>query len=237
MPRRRRVVLPGQPHHITQRGNNQQQIFFERQDRDLYLSLLREYTAEYSVSVLGFCLMTNHVHLVAVPGTSTGLEKALGRAHHDYARWLHLRRRESGHLWQNRFFSCPLDDKHTWAALAYVERNPVRAGLVKRAEDWPWSTAARHTGATDEPFWLNDDLWSRNWTPALWRVAVEEGLAEASMRGRLIEATQTGRPLGDDQFIDDCERRFRLVLRKQKPGPKPKQEARSTKPAVLNAVA
>jgi REP element-mobilizing transposase RayT len=108
MPRQRRVVLPGRPHHITQRGNNRRDVFFEDKDHELYLSLLSEYTAKYQVEILGYCLMTNHVHLIAVPADATGLAKAIGRVHNDYARWLHIRRRESGHLWQNRFFSCPL---------------------------------------------------------------------------------------------------------------------------------
>ena len=105
MPRQRRVVLPGRPHHITQRGNNRRDVFFEDSDRELYLSLLREYAAKYQVEILGYCLMTNHVHLIAVPADATGPAKAIGRVHNDYARWLPIRRRESGHLWQNRFFS------------------------------------------------------------------------------------------------------------------------------------
>src|SRR4051795_5186720 len=112
MPRLRRAVLPGCLHHITQRGNNRRQVFFDDRDREMYLILLQEYAAEYSLAVLGFCLMTNHVHLIAIPGATTSLAKALGRTHHDYARWLHIRRRESGHLWQNRFFSCPLEDAY-----------------------------------------------------------------------------------------------------------------------------
>ena len=105
MPRQRRAVLPGRPHHITQRGNNRRDVFFEDTDRELYLSLLREYAAKYRVEILGYCLMTNHVQLIAVPADATGPAKAIGRVHNDYARWLPIRRRESGHLWQNRFFS------------------------------------------------------------------------------------------------------------------------------------
>src|SRR6478609_3997200 len=112
MPRQRRAVLPGRPCHITQRGNNRRDVFFEDTDRELYLSLLREYAAKYQVEILGYCLMTNHVHLVPATADGTGLAKAIGRVHNDYARW---------HLWQNRFFSCPLADASTWAALAYVE--------------------------------------------------------------------------------------------------------------------
>jgi putative transposase len=222
MSRQRRVVLPGCPHHITQRGNNRRPVFFDERDREVYLALLARFTAQYSLTILGFCLMTNHVHLIVVPATPTSLAKALGRTHNDYARWLHIRRRESGHLWQNRFFSCPLEGTCTWAALAYVERNPVRAGLVKGAEDWVWSSARKHLNLSPEPDWLHTDHWSQNWTPALWRVVLEQGLAEAEVSSRLQEATQTGRPLGSDLFVKDCEARSGLWLRKQKPGPKPK---------------
>jgi putative transposase len=170
-----RLVLPGRPHHVTQRGNNRQNVFFSDNDRELYLSLLKEYTAEYNVAVLGYCLMTNHIHVVAVPANATGLAKALGRTHNDYARWLNIRRRQSGHLWQNRFFSCPLDTPYTWAALAYVERNAVRAGLVTACEQWPWSSARPHLGETHWPEWLALDLWTQNWNPTLWRAALNEG--------------------------------------------------------------
>ena len=222
MPRRRRLIVPGFPHHVTQRGNNCRDVFYSNADRDVYLSLLKEYTAENQVDVLGYCLMTNHVHLILVPHHARALAKALGRTHNDYSRWLHIRRGESGHLWQNRFFSCPLDGAYTWAALAYVERNAVRAGLVPRCEDWPWSSARRHVGAAHCCDWLNVENWSQNWTSALWRTVLNDGLAEADIQYRLQEATRTGRPLGQEQFIDRCEQQFEVTLRRQKPGPKPK---------------
>lgn len=222
MPRQRRLVLPGRPHHITQRGNNRRDVFFAEGDRNVYLSLLKEYVAAYSVSIWGYCLMSNHVHLIAVPADAAGLAKALGRTHNDYSRWLNIRRRESGHLWQNRFFSCPLDDAYTWAALAYVERNPVRAGIVAQCDEWRWSSACRHLGAAGWCDWVDLEQWSRNWTPALWRAVLTEGLAEADLQARLQEATRTGRPLGRDEFVDRCERQAGLPLRRRKPGPKPK---------------
>jgi putative transposase len=132
MPRQRRAVIPNCPHHITQRGNNRRSIFFSDGDREVYLSLLKEYALEYGVEILRYCLMTNHVHVIAIPTASSGLAKAFGRTHNDYARWLNIRHRESGHVWQNRFFSCPIESHYLWAVLAYVERNPVRAGLVSR---------------------------------------------------------------------------------------------------------
>lgn len=222
MPRQRRLVIPGHPHHVTQRGNNRRDVFFSDTDREVYLSLLSEYSAKYLTEILGYCLMSNHIHLIAVPTTTTALAKALGRTHNDYARWLHIRRRESGHLWQNRFFSCPLDGAYTWAALAYVERNPVRAGMVARCEEWRWSSAREHLGTVEPRNWLHVASWSQNWTPELWRFALNEGLAEAGIQARLHEATRTGRPLGEPDFVAKCERESGLRLFKQKPGPKPR---------------
>jgi putative transposase len=226
MPRHRRVVIPNCPHHITQRGNNQRDVFFSDADRDLYLKLLKEYTRKYEVEVLGYCLMTNHVHVIATPSTANGLAKALGRTHNDYARCLHIRRRESGHLWQSRFFSCAVEQRYLWAVLAYVERNPMRAGLISRCEDWPWSTARAHLNLPVATGWLSLASWARNWTPGMWRVALAEGLDEAEVQSRLAEATKTGRPLGEDAFVQACEGESGVILRKRKPGPKVKAAGR-----------
>jgi len=146
MARIARVVVPGCWHHATQRGNHQQRVFFEDSDRKFYLELLQHYCSRQSVRVAGYCLMNNHVHILAIPEAGNGLARALGRAHNDYARWLNLRRRETGHVWQNRFYSCPLDNAHQWEALRYVELNPVRAGLMHRAMEWRRSSAALHVG-------------------------------------------------------------------------------------------
>jgi putative transposase len=188
----------------------------------MYLLLLKRYTSQYKVDILGYCLLTNHVHLIAIPAVAAGLAKALGRTHNDYARWLNIRRSESGHLWQNRFFSCPLDARHTWAALAYVERNAVKAGLAARAADWAWSSARRHLGLQQTPDWLHTELWSQTWGPSRWRTVLDEGMAEAELQDRLREATKTGRPLGDASFTEACEARFGIRVRRQKPGPKAK---------------
>ncbi len=221
MPRRRRAILPGLPHHATQRGNKGFDVFFCEEDRYAYLALLKANSAKYKLDILGYCLMTNHVHVIAIPEQETSLSKALGRTHNDYARWLHARRRECGHLWQNRFFSCPMDRGHLWAALAYVERNPVRAGLVSKSEDWRWSSARRHLGLAHGGYDVNVDLWSQNWTSDLWRLSLEEGLAEGYMRARLQEATLSGGPLGPEQFINYCEQETGLFLARRRPGPKP----------------
>jgi putative transposase len=214
MPRIARVVAVGIPHHITQRGNKRESVFFTDDDRQTYLRLLASY-----------CLMSNHVHLVAIPEKSNALAKAIGRTHNDYARWLNVRQRQVGHLWQNRFHSCPMQLRHLWDALRYVELNPVRAGLVREAWEWKWSSAACHAGLCPAPEWLDQALWRDFWQPVGWRVALQEGLAAADLWERIREATAGGRPLGDERFTAKLEEMMGCRLRRAKPGPKPKAAA------------
>ena len=218
MPRAPRIVIPNCPHHITQRGNNRQPVFFSDQDREIYLTLLKKYTAAYQVEVLGYCLMSNHVHIVASPATASGLSRAIGLTHNDYSRWLHVRRSECGHLWQARFYSCPIESRYLSAVLAYVERNPVRAAMVTHAEQWSWSSAQAHLAPSDS--WLTLSPWSESWTPTLWRTALDYGLAEAELQSRIAEVTSTGRPLADRSFIKKLEEQHGKCLHKQRPGPK-----------------
>ncbi len=229
-------MIPGLPHHVTQRGNNRRDVFFRDADRKIYLKTLRRYCAEYHVGIVGYCLMTNHVHLLVTPPQENSLAKALGCTHNDYSRWLNVSRGESGHLWQNRFYSCPLERQHLWAALAYAERNPVRAGMVAAAEEWPWSSASAHVGSppgVDQ--WLHMEIWQENWGPEAWRTALTEGLNEACFRQRLAEATRTGRPLGDEAFVVSCERQCGMALRPQKRGPKAKSSAEERAGLALRA--
>ena len=144
MPRRPRVVIPGVPHHVTQRGNDRQQVFFSTANRSLYLSLLARHSARYGAKILGYCLMNNHVHLIAVPECEDSLAKTLARTHSEYARSVNHTQERTGHLWLNRFFSCPMGPTHLQRAMLYVDMNPVRAGLVTTPWDWLWSSARAH---------------------------------------------------------------------------------------------
>jgi putative transposase len=132
------------PHHVTQRGNGRQAVFLTDKDREVHLDAFFDYAARYGLRVWGYCLMSNHVHFVVVPEGERSLARVFGRTHSDYARYANLLRRSCGHFWQSRFYSCAMDEPHAWEALAYVERNPVRAGLAEKAEEYPWSTAAAH---------------------------------------------------------------------------------------------
>ncbi len=221
-----RVVAVGVPHHVTQRGNNRQRIFDSDQDRLLYLKLLGEYSARHGLFLWGYCLMDNHVHLVVVPRRPDALARTLRQTHADYARYANVKRRSSGHFWQNRYFSCALDRGHCWRALAYVERNPVRAGMVGEAGEWGWSSARAHLGEADAGRWLDLDGWRVEYSPEQWREVLHTTVAEEAEAERIREATRTGRPLGEEAFVREMERRLQRRLTVGKPGPSPRSAMR-----------
>ncbi len=144
MPRNARVVAPGLPYHITQRGTNREKVFYTNGDRKLYLRLIRDSQEEAGVQVLAYCLMSNHVHFIVVPEREDSLSVLFGRANGRFAQALNIERGRCGHLWQARFFSCPMSETHLWIGLRYVEENPCRAGLVESAAEYRWSSAAAH---------------------------------------------------------------------------------------------
>jgi putative transposase len=147
-----RVIAVDLPHHVTQRGNGRSFILDCDADRAVYLNLLRENIDLYGVALIGYSLVSNHVHLIAVPRKPDGLAQALKQTHGRYASYWNAAHQSSGHVWQGRYYSCPLDEPHLWEALRYTELNPLRARLVSAAELWPWSSAASHCGtrANDE---------------------------------------------------------------------------------------
>jgi putative transposase len=204
------------PHHVTQRGNRQADVFIDAEDRRKYLSSLDNFTRKYGLEVLAYCLMTNHVHLVVVPVAANSLGNSLRDTHTIYA--AHMNRKEgfTGHLWQGRFFSCVLDDTHLWTAVRYVERNPLRAGMVARAEDYPWSSAGPHCGLR------NDPILSRNFPPAGFIADWREWLADQDdAEVKVIrQNTHTGRPCGGKTFIEKLENMLGRVLSPAKRGPK-----------------
>ena len=220
MPRPPRVVVPGIPHHVTQRGNYRQKVFYREEDRKLYLEMLREYARHYGVAIHAFCLMGNHVHLVATPHDRQGLARLLQRLHSEYARALHARLRRVGHLWQARYASVAMDEKHLWAAMVYVEQNPVRAGLSTQPWDWRWSTARAHILGADEG-WLDFVDWRKHFSPDAWKRSLQLGLADAALIERVREATQCGLPLGSDEFLDWLAREHGVQVRKARPGRSP----------------
>ena len=222
MARTARVVAPGVPHHLTQRGNRRQPTFFCEEDYQAYLDLMAEWCARRGVRVWAYCLMPNHVHLIAVPASEESLRRGIGEAHRRYTRRINFREGWRGHLWQERFASYPMDGRYLAAAARYVELNPVRAGLAARPEEYCWSSARAHlTGADDvlvQVKALLDEFGD-------WREFLAGGLGEVDA-AMLRRHERTGRPLGGPRFVARLECQLARVLRRQKPGPKPRKSAR-----------
>ncbi len=222
-----RIVITGCPHHVTQRGNNRQDVFFVDDDRRAYLEILRLQAERYGLTVDGYCLMCNHVHLIVTPQDEQSLAKAVGRTHFLYSQYVNRLHGRSGHLWQNRFYSCALDDEHFWTALAYVERNPVRAGLVRRALRYQWSSAPAHCGQAGGGL-LDMGKWQKLLGGLDWKQSLCE-LADEQETMRLRLNTNRGRPLGSDGFISRFERALGRRLRPLPIG-RPKKKNRTQKP-------
>ena len=216
MARLARLVIPGMPHHVTQRGNRRQQTFFNDGDYKAYLELMAEWCSEEGVEIWGYCLMPNHVHLIAVPAVERSLRRAIGEAHRRYTRRINFREKWRGFLWQGRFASFVMDEPHLIAAARYVESNPVRAGLVSDAAEWPWSSARPHLKGKDDGLVKVAPLLkiAGNWRRLLTSAATEEEIEMFRMHER------TGRVLGDEDFQKRLEKNLGRVLRRQKPGPK-----------------
>lgn len=201
---------------MTQRGVRRMDVFFCDADRLMYLDLLRRFAAEHGLAVWGYCLMTNHVHLVGVPEGSESLAKAVGRTHWHYTRAVNFREGWRGYLWQGRFGSCALDEYHALAALRYVELNPVRAGIVETPEAWGWSSARGHvTGEADAVLTAAPIIPSG----AAWRRFLSDGIAEAELRALRVHA-RTGRPLGAAGFVERIGGIVGRSLAPAKRGPK-----------------
>lgn len=218
MARLARVVAPGLPHHVTQRGNRRQPVFFGDDDYETYRGLLAEGCRAAGVAVWAYCLMPNHVHLILVPRDADGLRAALGEAHRRYTRHVNAREGWRGYLWQGRFASFVMDEPYLLAGARHVELNPVRAGLVRRARDWKWSSARAHLAGRDDGLVAAGPLLDM--VPD-WPRLLRQGLGEAE--GEAIRAGErTGRPLGSEAFVGRLEKRLGRTLAKQKPGRKPK---------------
>ena len=201
MARFARLVVPGYPHHITQRGVRSIDIFADDGDRLAYLGFMAEETERFGVTVLAWCLMTNHVHLIAQPVENDSLARAIGEAHRRYTRMKNFAEGVRGYLFQGRFGSCVLDQQHLLAAGRYVERNPVNAKLVKSPLDYHWSSCRFHCRLAE-----NDPLVSKRRLPEMvgnWQEFVHEWDDQAE--GRILAGTRTGRPVGGDEFVDRLE--------------------------------
>ena len=216
MPRIARIIATGYPHHVTQRGNNRTTVFFDDEDRHTYLKFLSIYTQKHQLQIWAYCLMSNHIHLLAVPESESSLARGIGLTNQVYTQYLNRKLKQSGRIWQNRFFSCVIENnQYLWAVARYIECNPIKTGLVQKAEDYHWSSAKAHiTGASNEL--LNPDSW----------LAPEERHSYASFiheendatNDIIRKATRTGRPFGSETFCDKLEIKLNQSLKPRMPG-------------------
>jgi putative transposase len=216
MARLARIIAPGLAHHVLQRGNRRQETFFNDGDREFYLRLLREQCDLYGVQIWSYCLMSNHVHLIVVPTHRESLAKAIGETHKRYSRMINFREGWRGYLWQDRFKSFVLDEKYLYAAVRYVERNPVRAKIVARAEDYRWSSAQarvnKEKSAILDDFYLLEQI--PDWSSFLSEEEATDDLKD--MRRHVM----VGRPLGEVKFLEELAEKLGINFKPKKPGPK-----------------
>jgi len=200
MPRSARIVIPGAAHHVTHRGNNRAVVFAAEHDYAYYYRLLVKYSRLASMRILGYCLMPNHVHLIVVPPAEDTFELVFRETQRRYTSFFNRQYDRSGHVWQNRFFSCPMDEPHTLNALAYVELNPVRAGMVLAAGEFPWSSGPAHVARdTPDPL-LNLERWYGYWTEDEWRAKLTQIAEDRGFTEKFKECTSRGEPLGGEEF-------------------------------------
>ena len=217
MARLTRAIFPGHPHHVTQRDNGRAQTFFDDDDYAVYRDLLATHCAAAGVEIWSWVLMPNHVHLLLVPGDEDGLWRALSVTHRRYAGHIHARLKRTGHFWQGRFGCVAMDEAYLLPALRYVALNPVRARLVGRARDWPWSSTAALTEAIDDGVTATQPVLSRYPDFAALLAAGED----EEMASRLRKVEQIGRPVGDAAFLDALESISGRTFAGGRPGPKP----------------
>ncbi|HEV2688208.1 MAG TPA: transposase [Bryobacteraceae bacterium] len=222
-----RYIAEGYPHHITQRGNQRQDVFDDAEDRRVYLNLLREYADRHELRIWAWCLMTNHIHLLAVPPSASALARSMGSTHRDYARYRNVRAGGTGHLWQARYYSCPVDAPGVWQVMAYIERNPVRAQLVETAEDYPWSSARAHVTDGSDPL-LDTAHWREFYSQQRWRETLRIDVEEEALQERIRLATMTGRPFGSAEFANELEANAKRKLLPRRVGRPKKLQAMVT---------
>jgi putative transposase len=194
MPRTSRAAVGGYCYHILNRGNARAAVFHKDEDFQAFLKVITEASLRHPMRILTFCLMQNHFHLALWPNGDGELSR--------WMHWLlttHVRRYQrhyhtSGHIWQGRFKSFPVqEDNHLRVLLRYIERNPLRAGLVERAEDWPWSSLYRGPSAASAPIRLDPGPAPRG---ADWAEAVNAPMFESDV-ALVRESIRRDRPLGD----------------------------------------
>ncbi|MEW5745789.1 MAG: transposase [Nitrospirota bacterium] len=221
MPRIARAVAVAFPHHIIQRGNNRGKVFFDQEDREKYRQLLKKYSTKWECPVLAYCLMGNHVHLLVRPRGEESLYKMMQGLTLCYTQHINRKYEKSGRLWESRYHSCIVDrENYLWAAARYIEQNPRRAKIVKKEEEYPYSSAKAHIEGR------RDDILGEELFPEAQRKDyvsfIRESITEEEMQ-RLKYSTRTGRPFGGEEFIKRMEKTLNKTFIVKKPG-RPKGE-------------
>lgn len=218
MPRRPRFVCEGEPHHVTQRGNYQQNIFENDEDFRKYSYLVAQYAPKYGITILAYCLMNNHVHFIVVPKTKGCFSRFFNVVHMRYSQYKNINKNKIGHLWQSRFYSSVLDDAYLLSAVRYVEQNPVRAKIVQKPWDYVWSSAREHINVARSP------IIHTNSVHKILKMSGKESWIDyltednEKLNDIIRRKTLKGIVLGSDQFIGDLEERTGIKLKEGKPG-------------------
>lgn len=214
MPRFPRLVVPGYPHHVTQRGVRRQTTFFDKSDYRAYLRLAAKLLEDVEIEIWAYCLMPNHIHAIVEPGTADCLSRFFSQLHRRYARRTNERHDWRGHLWQERFYSVVMDEAHVMSAMRYVELNPVRAGICRAPQDWPWSSARGNLGLSVDPLVARTRTRSlvSSWAEYLSTDEIVDELSD------IRQQTRTGRPDGDPGFVKGLEALTGRHIRRKRPG-------------------
>ena len=221
MPRIARVCAEGYPHHITQRGNNREKVFFDDEDKRFYLDVLQRYKDKYKVKILAYCLMGNHIHILAVPEKEISLARGIGGTNLVYTQYINRKHNRSGRLWQNRFFSSVVEEEpYLWAVMRYIEQNPVRAKLAKRAENYQWSSARAHVLGIEDKV-LSEESRFDDKEIKSYRAFLKQD--DEDINETIRHSTSTGRPLGSEKFIKKLEKMLGRDLFPKKGG-RPKRK-------------
>jgi len=220
MARRPRIVIPGLVHHITQRGNHQQITFYSPHDQNVFLDLCAKYIDKYRIRLISYTLMSNHVHLALVPGSKNSLADGMGQLFHDFAIWQNIQQKNTGHLWQDRFYSAPVEEDRIGGVLGYIELNPVRAGMVKHSWEWNWSSARAHVTGTDPSGLLDMEFWKKRFKSDEWKAYLEKTTKDKTEADSIRYATKKGLFLGSEETAVRLERELGIQLRPKKRGPK-----------------
>ena len=224
MPRQARIIVSNTPHHIVQRGHNRETVFVEKEDYLYYLDTLKEWKRELNVKVYGYCLMTNHVHLILDPADEpSNLSKLMKRLAGRQTRHVNSYKKRTGSLWEGRYKSSPIEtDIYLLACQRYVERNPVKARMVEQAGDYEWSSYKQHVGLVDD-CWIDIDPayegLANNQEERVQRYTEFIDQPSSEQENQLIQkALQRGQLTGSSRFVAQVENQLGIRIENRGPG-------------------